>query len=138
MNPRLLLKALRGNGVVLTPEEDGLHVDAPAGVLTEALRSSLVENKEALIELLDREHVRLKAANRRGLVIRWSEYPVWIELHDPLTGEWHEVRASECLPGVVESANRKRGRIEATKNGTRREAGGQRELMPEKTPMDRS
>src|SRR5919107_959190 len=110
MKHRLLLKALRGHGVVLTPEEDGLHVDAPAGVLTEALRSSLVENKEALIELLDREHVRLKAANRRGLVIRWSEYPVWIELHDPLTGEWHDVRASECLPGVVESANRKWGR----------------------------
>ena len=96
--------------MVLTPEEDGLHVDAPAGILTEALRRSLVENKEALIQLLERERIKLKAANRRGLVIRWSEYPVWIELHDPLTGEWHEVRASECLPGVVETANRKRSR----------------------------
>ena len=95
---------------MLTPEEDGLHVDAPAGVLTEALRSSLVENKEALIELLERERIRLGAADRRGLVIRWSEYPVWIELHDPLTGEWHEVRASECLPRVVDTANRKRNR----------------------------
>jgi hypothetical protein len=85
-----------------------LHVDAPAGVLTEALRSSLVENKEALIELLERERIRLGAADRRGLIIRWSEYPAWIELHDPLTGEWHEVRASECLPGVVETANRYR------------------------------
>lgn len=108
MNARILLKALRGNGVVLTQEEDGLHVDAPAGVLTETLRSSLVEHKEALIELLERERVRLKAAHRRGLVIRWSEHPVWIDLHDPLTGEWHEVGASECLPGVVETANRKR------------------------------
>jgi hypothetical protein len=108
MNARILLKALRGNGVVLTPEEDGLHIDAPAGVLTEALRRSLVENKEALIELLERERIKLKAADRRGLVIRWSEYPVWIEMHDPLTGEWHEVRVSECLPGVVETANRKR------------------------------
>ena len=108
MNARILLKALRGTGVVLTPEEDGLHVDAPAGVLTEALRRSLVENKEALIGLLERERIKLKAANRRGLIIRWSEYPVWIELHDPLTGGWHEVRASECLPGVVETANHKR------------------------------
>jgi TubC N-terminal docking domain len=137
MNARILLTALRGNGVTLTPEEDGLHVDAPAGVLTEALRSSLVENKEAL-ELLERERVRLKAANRRGLVIRWSEYPVWIKLHDPLTGEWHEVRASECLPGVVESANRTRGRRGATKNDTRCKAGDQRELMPEKILMDGS
>ena len=110
MNAQILLKALRDAGVVLTPEEDGLHVDAPAGVLTETLRSSLVENKETLIELLERERIRLGAAERRGLVIRWSEYPIWIELHDPLTGEWHEVRASECLPGVVETANHKRSR----------------------------
>jgi len=108
MNARLLLKALRGKGVVLTPEEDGLHVDAPAGVLTEALRRSLMENKEALIKLLERERIKVKAADRRGVVIRWSEYPVWIELHDPLAGEWHEVRGSECLPGVVQTANRKR------------------------------
>jgi hypothetical protein len=108
MNARILLTALKGNGVALTPKGDGLHVDAPAGVLTDALRRSLVENKESLIELLERERIRLGAADRRGLVIRWSEYPVWIELHDPLTGEWHEVRASECLPGVVETANRKR------------------------------
>src|SRR5215204_1369677 len=110
MNARLLLNALRGTGVTLTPEEDGLHVDAPAGALTEAHRSSLVENKEALIELLEWERIRLGAADRRGLIIRWSEYPVWIKLHDPLTGEWHEVRASECLPGVVETAKHKRSR----------------------------
>jgi hypothetical protein len=108
MNARLLLAALRGAGVILTSERDGLHVDAPAGSLTETLRGSLLENKEALVELLERERVKLKAAGSRGLVIRWSEYPVWIELHDPLPGEWHEVRASECLPGVAETANRRR------------------------------
>ncbi len=117
MNARLLLSVLRRAGVNLMPREDGLHVDAPAGALTETLRGSLVENKEALIELLEREGVRLEAADRRGLIIRWSEYPVWIKLRDPLTGEWHEIRAAECLPGVVESANRKRSRRKAAKNG---------------------
>ena len=115
MSAWILLKSLRGNGVTLTPEKDGLHVDAPAGVLTETLRSSLVEHKEALIELLERERIRLGAADRRGLIIRWSEYPVWIKLHDPLTGEWHEVRATECLPGVVKTANRKRRRKRSLK-----------------------
>lgn len=117
MNTRFLLNALRGAGVNLTPREDGLHVDAPAGALTETLRSSLVENKEALIELLERERVRLGAADRRGLIICWSEYPVWIKLYDPLTGEWHEIKASECLPGVVETANRKGSRKADRKNG---------------------
>ncbi len=56
-------------------------------------------------ELERRRQRKLEVASRRGLVIRWSEYPQWIKLHDPLTGEWHEVEASECPPGVVEAAN---------------------------------
>ncbi len=59
-------------------------------------------------ELAARRQRRLEEASRRGLIVRWSEYPTWIKLHDPLTGEWHEVRASECLPGVVETANKYR------------------------------
>jgi hypothetical protein len=48
-----------------------------------------------------------------GRNVRWSEYPTWIKLHDPTTGEWHEVKAEECLPGVVETANkyRKKGGV---------------------------
>lgn len=51
---------------------------------------------------------KLEEASRRGLIIRWCEYPTWIKLHDPTTGEWHEVKASECLPSVVETANKYR------------------------------
>ncbi len=72
------------------------------------------EGKKALgsPEELERQRRqrKLEQASRRGLIIRWSEYPEWIKLHDPLSGEWHEVRASECLPGVVETANRYRKR----------------------------
>lgn len=59
-------------------------------------------------ELERRGQRKLEEASRRGLVIRWSEHPHWIKLHDPLTGEWHEVRTSECPPGIVETANRHR------------------------------
>ncbi len=55
-----------------------------------------------------KEERKLEGARKRGLLIRWSEHPTWIKLHDPTTGEWHEVRASECLPGVVETANKYR------------------------------
>ena len=59
-------------------------------------------------DLDDRWRRRLEKAARIGLVIRWAEDPTWIKLHDPTTGDWHEVRAEECLPTVVESANKYR------------------------------
>jgi hypothetical protein len=59
-------------------------------------------------ELAERRRRKLEEAGRRGLVVRWSEYPDWIALHDPLTGEWVEVRARDCFPSLVEEANRRR------------------------------
>ncbi len=61
-------------------------------------------------EPTDRRWRKLEEASRRGLVVRWSEYPDWIALHDPTSGEWFEVRASDCLPSLVEEADRRRRR----------------------------
>lgn len=108
MSARALLEELRHRNVTLEADGERLHVDAPAGTITEELRAALVENKTRLLKLLSWERRKLEKADRRGLIIRWSEYPTWIKLHDPLTGEWHEVKASECLPSIVESANRHR------------------------------
>jgi hypothetical protein len=55
-----------------------------------------------------RRRRKLEEAGRRGLVVRWSEYPDWIALHDPLSGEWVAVRAGDCFPSLVEEANRRR------------------------------
>ncbi len=70
-------------------------------------------------ELEHRRQRKLKEASRRGLVIRWSEYPEWIKIHDPLTGEWHEVRSSECSPGVVETANQHRKKATVPRSAER-------------------
>jgi hypothetical protein len=59
-------------------------------------------------ELASRRRRKLEEAGRRGLVVRWSEYPDWIALHDPLCGEWVEIRADACFPSLVEEANRRR------------------------------
>jgi hypothetical protein len=59
-------------------------------------------------ELDDGRRRLLEEASRRGLVVRWSEYPDWIALHDPSSGEWVEVRAGDCFPSLVEEANRRR------------------------------
>jgi hypothetical protein len=89
-----------------------IRVDAPPGVLDDRLRGLLVENKPALVKLLQWEGRRLCEADRHGFVVRWAEERGWIALHDPTTGEWHEVRAEECLPSLREAANaelRRRG-----------------------------
>lgn len=108
MNASALLADLRRQDTILEAKGDHLHVDAPTGVMTDELRAVLVENKERLLELLARERSNLEEAGRRGLIIRWSEYPTWIKLHDPLTGDWHEIRASKCLRGIIETADRYR------------------------------
>ena len=104
MSARELLEDLRRRDVRL--ESDGLvlRVDAPADAAIEELRATLLENKRDLIRYLERERHRLQEADRRGLVIRWASEPGYVTIHDPTTGDWHEVRASECLPGIVESA----------------------------------
>lgn len=95
MSARPLLEDLRERDVRLEADGLMLRVDAPAKADTDELRSALREHKRALIRLLERERKRLEEADRRGLII---------SLHDPTTGEWHEVKASECPPSIVESA----------------------------------
>ena len=105
-----LLQELRAQDVRLEADGLVLKVDAPAEADTADLRERLREHKRALIRLLERERRRLEEADRRGLVIRWAREPGWISLHDPTAGDWHEVKASECLPSVVESAKAHRRR----------------------------
>lgn len=104
MSARALLEDLRERDVRLEADGLMLRVDAPAKADTDELRSALREHKRALIRHLERERKRLEEADRRGLIIKWSREPGWVSLHDPTTGEWHEVKASECSPSVVESA----------------------------------
>ena len=99
-----LLEELRQRGVLLEADGLTLRVDAPSEADTEEMRERLREHKRDLIRHLERERKSLEKADRRGLVIRWAREPGYVAIHDPTTGEWHEVKASECLPSVVESA----------------------------------
>ena len=110
MTARALLEELRERDVRLEADGLTLHVDAPAGVAADELRATLRENKRGLIRLLERERRKLEEAGRRGLLIKWAKEPGYVALHDPTTGEWHEVKASECPPSVVESAKAYRRR----------------------------
>jgi predicted metal-dependent hydrolase len=105
-----LLEDLRARGVRLEADGLTLRVDAPEAVATEELRRTLRKHKRALIRHLERERKRLEEADRRGLVIKWAKEPGYVALHDPTTGEWHEVKASGCPPWVLEDAKAHRRR----------------------------
>ena len=104
MNARALLEDCRRRDIRLYADSDRLLVDAPAEADTAELRAILSQHKGDLLQVLRWEQRKLAEADKRGLVIKWSKKPGWISLHDPTTGEWHEVRARECLPGVVRAA----------------------------------
>ena len=112
MSARSLLEDLRRQDIHLKPEGLMLRVSAPKEVATGELRATLREHKRDLIRLLERERHRLEEADRRGLVVKWAKEPGYVALHDPTTGEWHEVAASGCPPWVLEDAkaHRRRGR----------------------------
>ena len=108
MRARALLEELREREVHLEADGMMLRVDAPAETDADELRAKLRDHKRGLIWLLERERKRLEEADRRGLVIKWAREPGWISLHDPTTGEWHELRETACFASMVESARTRR------------------------------
>ncbi len=107
---RELLHELRARGVSLKADGLMLLVDAPDDAATDDLREEIRKHKRVLIRLLELERRRLEEADRRGLVIRWSRVPGYVSIHDPTTGEWHELAASGCPPWVLDDARAHRRR----------------------------
>ncbi len=113
MSTKALLEDLRRKDVRLEADGLTLRVEAPSEVDTDELRTKLREHKRALIRLLERERRKLEDADRRGLVIRFAREPGYLSVHDPTTGDWHELQTSSCPSWMLEDAKahrRRRGR----------------------------
>lgn len=110
MSAKTLLEELREQDVHLQADGLTLRVDAPAAFDSGELRATLREHKRALIRHLERERRRLEEADRRGLVIKWSREPGYVSLHDPTTGEWHDLATTDCPPWILEDAKAHRRR----------------------------
>ena len=104
MNARNLLDDLRTHGFVFDAQGLSLVVDAPKDDMTAEVREALAANKREILRLLHQERRRFEEADRRGLIIKRSREPGWISLHDPTTGEWHEIKESENPPWIVQAA----------------------------------
>jgi hypothetical protein len=108
MSARDLLRDLRTSGVEVSARDGYIDLDAPRGVLTDELMEAVAKAKPHLLKLLDWEQRKLEKADQRGLVIKWAKELGWIALHDPTSGEWHEVSASECPQWILEAAKAER------------------------------
>ena len=62
MSARALLDKLRALDVELTAEGDLLSINAPAGSITDQMRTALLENKPRLLEILEWERRKLEEA----------------------------------------------------------------------------
>lgn len=111
MSSNILLEDLRERGVSVEVDGLALKVDAPKEADTPELRAALREHKRALIRHLERERRRLEEADRQGLVIKWAKEPGYLALHDPTTGEWHELPANGCPLWMLEDARAHRRRL---------------------------
>ena len=86
-------------GITLTLERrDGVEklIARPTSAVTPEVAATLKAYKISIILRL-REEAR-REAHQRGLVARWSREFGYISIHDPLTGEWHDLR-TEDAPG---------------------------------------
>jgi TubC N-terminal docking domain len=115
MRARDLLAELRGRGVKLEASPDGERLRyRPRSAVGPELLDQLKEQKPELLRLLEGERRKLEEPDWRGLVIKFAREPGWIALYDPTCREWHEVRAAECPPSILEDAKsyhrRKRAR----------------------------
>jgi hypothetical protein len=104
VNALSLYQDLKERGVILEAQGEYLKVDAPAGVVTEEVKTALIEFKLTLLKLLSQtpEEQLLRESKAR-----WSG-PGLIRILDPFTNEWHEWPAVKCLPGVVAEADTRR------------------------------
>jgi hypothetical protein len=92
MTPFVLLLTLRDLGVFLTPLPDGerLHIDAPAGVLTDAHRQAIREHKQALLDMAEWYEERAGILEyEAGLSRAQAEREAWTQM---------EARYAPCPP----------------------------------------
>ncbi len=110
MTAQALLEELREKDIHLEANGLTLQVNAPAETDVDELHATLRKHKRALIRHLEREQKKLQEAHRRRLVIKWSRQPGYIALHDPTTGDWHELPTTDCPPWILEDARAHRRR----------------------------
>ncbi len=100
-----LLEEVKAAGVTLTysPETDKL-IARPTSRVTPKIVAALRERKGEVIHTLRPETAR---AAEIGLVSRWARTLGYLSIHDPTSGEWHDLQVADA-PGWATREARKR------------------------------
>jgi hypothetical protein len=109
VNALLLYHDLKKRGVLLEADGEHLKVDAPAGVVTEEDRATLLKFKPILLGFLSRAAKRTEEQDDgRRFEARPSRHPGYTSLYDPIHDEWHDFPTRECYPSIVALADKRR------------------------------
>ncbi len=112
MSATALLDYLEELGVRLWVTKDGgVRYSGSRSAVTPEVISAIRYFKPEIVELLDDD-----PAHRLGLVAKWSRDFGFISLHDPTTGEWHDVQTKEAPAWARREAGKRR---ELHKGGNR-------------------
>jgi hypothetical protein len=121
-----VLEGIKGHGAQVWTEGDKLRYSGPKDVLDPEVLGWLREHKQEVITLLapvvpedpsiteDANELtrfvqrKLDKAQRLGLVARWSQTFGYVSLHDPTTGEWHDLQTKEAPDWAVREARKRK------------------------------
>ncbi len=106
MDPRGLDR-VEGAGITLTVDGDDL-VARPTSAITAEIIALLKENKVSLIEAIQTRRRKLERASALGLVAKWSREFGYISIHDPTTGEWHDLQTEDAPDWTVSEARKRK------------------------------
>lgn len=116
MTPGEVLARLERTGITLTLDGSDL-VARPTSAVDGEIVEILRENKADLVEALQARMQALASASSLGLVAQWSREFGYISIHDPTTGEWHDISWKDAPEWAKWEA---RKRKELWKAGNRR------------------
>ncbi len=106
MSAAELLEEVAAAGITLTysPETDKL-IARPTSRVTPEIVAALRERKGEVIHTLHPETAR---AAELGLVSRWARTLGFVSIHDPTSGEWHDLQVADAPDWATREARKRK------------------------------
>jgi hypothetical protein len=131
----VLLEGLKERGALVWVDGDRLRYSGPESALTPEALQRLKEHKTELLVLLTPQaenlaspqppssiaeateatnpsrfdQLKLERATKLGLIAKWAGEFGFVSIHDPTTGEWHDLHTKEAPDWARREAHKRKG-----------------------------